>query len=58
VLRAQLRQAGDVSAVIAMPTGFLLYLAMSRTEKALTVASLSLPKRCYEEWLNEQKDLP
>ena len=53
VLRVQLRQAGDVSAVIETPTGFLLYLALGRTEAVLTVASLSLPKRSYEEWLNQ-----
>lgn len=58
VLRVQLGQAGDVSAVIETSTGFLLYLALSKTEEALTVAGLSLPKRSYEEWLNEPRDLP
>jgi hypothetical protein len=58
VLRVQLRQAGDVSAVIETPGGFLLYLAIAKSEQAMTVASLSLPKRSYADWLNEQKDTP
>ena len=51
VLRAQLRQPGDVSAVIETPTGFLLYLARDKTVRALSVAVLSLPKRDYDQWL-------
>jgi hypothetical protein len=54
VLRVQLRQPGDVSAVIEMPGGFLLYLATEKTNEALGVAVLSLPKRSYEQWLQEQ----
>ena len=54
VLRAQLRQAGDVSAVIEMPAGFTLYLAREKTAEALSVAALSVPKRSYEQWLDEQ----
>jgi hypothetical protein len=55
VLRVQLRQPGDVSAVIETPTGFLLYLATEKTDTALSVACLSLPKRGYDQWLEEQK---
>jgi hypothetical protein len=55
VLRMQLRQPGDVSAVIETPTGFLLYLATEKTDTALRVACLSLPKRSYDQWLEEQK---
>ncbi len=54
VLRVQLRQAGDVSAVIETPGGFLLYVAKDKTDTALSVACLSLPKRSYEQWLSEQ----
>jgi hypothetical protein len=54
VLRAQLRQPGDVSAVIETPGGFLLYLAKDKTNTALSVSGLSLPKRSYEQWLEEQ----
>jgi hypothetical protein len=54
VLRVQLRQPGDVSAVIETPGGFLLYVAKERTNTALTVACLSLPKRSYEQWVSEQ----
>jgi hypothetical protein len=54
VLRAQLRAAGDVSAVIETPTGFLLYVAKQKTDAALGVATLSLPKRDYERWLEER----
>jgi hypothetical protein len=54
VLRVQLRQPGDVSAVIEMPTGFLVYVCKERTAENLSVAALSLPKRGYEQWLAEQ----
>lgn len=54
VLRVQLRRAGDVSAVIEMPSGFLLYVAEERTEAELTVAGLSLTKRNFEQWVQEQ----
>lgn len=54
VLRAQLRQPGDVSAVIETPGGFLLYLAKEKTDTVLSVAGLSLPKRSYEQWLADQ----
>jgi hypothetical protein len=54
VLRVQLRRPGDVSAVIEMPGGFLLYVAKEKTEAVLSVAGLSLPKRSYEQWLEEQ----
>jgi hypothetical protein len=51
VLRLQLRQPGDVSAVIETPAGFLLYVEKEKTGAVLTVATLSLPKRNYEQWL-------
>lgn len=56
VLRVQLRQPGDVSAVIETPGGFLLYLAKEKTDAVLSVAGLSLPKRSYEQWLNEENE--
>jgi hypothetical protein len=54
VLRVQLRQPGDVSAVIETPGGFLLFVAKETTDTALTVACLSLSKRSYQQWLSEQ----
>lgn len=54
VLRVQLRQTGDVSAVIETPGGFLLYFCLTRTSEALTAAHLSLPKRNYDQWLAGQ----
>ena len=56
VLRAQLRGAGDVSAVIETPSGFLLYVTKERTDAFLSVAGLSLPKRSYEQWLSKQEN--
>ena len=56
VLRVQLRQPGDVSAVIETPGGFLLYLAKEKTAGTLSVATLSIPKRSYEQWLDEQTE--
>lgn len=56
VLRTQLRVAGDVSAVIEGPRAFQLFLTRERTVEALTVATLTIPKRSYEEWLALQPD--
>lgn len=53
VLRLQLRQAGDISAVIEMPNGFILHIAEEKTADILKTTALSLPKRSYEEWLKE-----
>ena len=50
----QLRQPGDVSAVIETPGGFLLYVCTARTTGTLSGAVLSLAKRSYEDWLGEQ----
>ncbi len=41
VLRAQLRQPGDVSAVIEAPSNFLLYVCVEKTAQILRAASLS-----------------
>lgn len=54
VLLAQLRQPGDVSAVIEMPTAFALYLSREKTAEHLTMAVLVIPKRSYESWLESQ----
>jgi hypothetical protein len=56
VLKVQLRHAGDISAVIEMPNGFMLYVVKEKTAEALSVATLSIPKRNYEEWLEQQKE--
>jgi len=56
VLRIQLRRAGDVSAVIETPGGFLLYVTREKTDSTLSVAGLSLPKRSYEQWVEEQSE--
>ena len=55
VLRAQLRKPGDVSAVIEMRGGFLVFAERHRTSETLTTSSLSIPKRSYDVWLAEQK---
>jgi hypothetical protein len=51
VLQVQLQKPGDVSAVIEMPGGFLVFLTKERKADTLTAASLTIPKRSYEEWL-------
>ena len=56
VLRAQLHQPGDVSAVIETPGAFQIYLAKARTAKSLTAAVFTLRKRSYEDWLAEQPE--
>jgi hypothetical protein len=54
VLRVQLQVPGDVSAVIELPGGFLIFIAREITAEALAASSLSIPKRGYEEWLASQ----
>jgi hypothetical protein len=56
VLRVQLRSPGDVSAVIETPSAFLLFQAKEKTAATLTVTSLTIPKRSYEEWLATQPE--
>ena len=56
VLRVQLGQPGNVSAVIELPDSFTVYLLLDQASTALKVAVLSLPKRSYAEWLAEQPD--
>jgi hypothetical protein len=56
VLRAQLRQPGDISAVIETPGAFLLYLCREKTSERLSAACLALPKRSYEQWLKEHNN--
>lgn len=50
----QLQKPGDVSAVIETSGGFLLFLARERTGQELSVYSLSIPKRSFDEWLAQQ----
>lgn len=54
VLRAQLRQPGDVSAVIESSGGFVVFLTREKTAASLSVSSISIPKRSYDEWLAAQ----
>ena len=51
VLRAQLQKPGDVSAVIELPSGFLIFQAKERTPTALRASSFTIHKRSYDEWL-------
>jgi hypothetical protein len=54
VLRAQLQKPGDVSAVIEIPAGFLVFLAKEKSSSALTASCLTIPKRSYDEWIAQQ----
>ena len=56
VLRVQLRNPGDVSAVIEMPGGFILYLTREKSATQLAAAVVTLRKRAYEQWLEEQPE--
>lgn len=51
VLRAQLRQAGDVSAVIELPGAFQVYVCKEKTRETFRAAVLTIPKLSYEQWL-------
>ncbi len=56
VLRATLQKAGDVTPVIETPDAFLLFVAREKTDGELGAVCLSIPKRDYDEWINQQKD--
>lgn len=56
VLRVQLRQPGDVGAVIETPGAFQIYLAQTRAADSLSAAVFTLRKLDYEEWLAQQPD--
>jgi hypothetical protein len=56
VLRVQLNKPGTVSAVLETPRGFLVFLAKEQSAEALSAASLSIPKRSFEEWLAQQPE--
>lgn len=58
VLRVQLRKAGDVSAVIEMPTGFLVFVAKEISTERLGASSISIPKQSYETWIEKQEIQP
>jgi hypothetical protein len=51
VLGVQLQKPGDVSAVVEMPGGFLVFLAKEKNAETLSAASVTISKRSYEEWL-------
>jgi hypothetical protein len=55
VLRVQLRQAGDVSAVIEMPAAFMLYVLREKTAEKMDVVCVPLAKKSFDQWLGEQK---
>jgi len=54
VLGTQLQKRADISAVIETSGSFLLFLAKERTAATLSAASLTIPKRNYEQWVAEQ----
>ena len=54
VVKAQLREAGDTSAVIETNSGFIVFQAKEITDEIMTVISVSIAKRSYEIWLKEQ----
>lgn len=54
VLRSQLRNPGDVSAVIETPNAFLVFLTKEKSAAVLTASCLTVPKRGYDEWLAQQ----
>jgi hypothetical protein len=57
-LRAQLRQPGDISAVIEMTEVFLLCVCTEKTELKLSVRRLVLPKVSFDQWLRTQPSAP
>jgi hypothetical protein len=58
VLTVQLRNAGDVSAVIETPETFLLFVAVEKDAAQLSVAGLSIPKQDCDAWVVAQAARP
>jgi hypothetical protein len=56
VLHVQLQRPGDVSAVIEMPGGFLVFVTKEKNAETLSAASFSISKRSYEEWLSRETE--
>jgi hypothetical protein len=54
VLAVQLRNAGDVSAVIETPETFILFVAVQKDAAQLSVVSLSIPKLDCDTWVASQ----
>lgn len=54
ILRTQLQCAGDVSAVIETPAGFLLFVAAEKSTTVLRLATATFPKQDFYQWLAEQ----
>jgi len=54
LLPAQLRQPGDVSAVVETDSAFLIFLARERTDRILRAATVRIPREDYESWLSRQ----
>jgi hypothetical protein len=55
-LCAQLRQPGDVSALIDMPSAFVVYVLKRRSGAEMTAAATSLAKRSFEDWVAAQPE--
>lgn len=54
VLRAQLRKAGDVSALVESSGAFVVFRATEVTERTISAEVVSISKRNFEQWLAEQ----
>ena len=58
VLKAQLNKPRDLSAVIELPTSFILCVLKERTRERISVTMVSSPKRDYDTWLRDQPFFP
>jgi len=56
ILSVQLIKPNDVTAVIEAPSNFLVFQLIEKSSVTLKCASLSIPKRSYEEWLAQQPE--
>jgi hypothetical protein len=58
ILQIQFRNAGDVSEVMETPVGLLLYFMIQNNSRSMRVAVLALPKKSYEQWIEQQVSNP
>lgn len=56
VLRVQMQNPGNVSAVIETPGCFLVFQAKEKTAETLACIVLTIPKRSYDEWLAQRPE--
>lgn len=54
LLTAQLGKPGDLTSVIDLPTGFIIFQLNEKTTTTISTGTLTVPRRSYEDWISQQ----